>query len=195
MRSFFLAMLLFLLLALPPVNAAAQMPTHLDSALTYVGTVEHGQNHGPAIDRFLIDVHLAPGNPYCAAFVSYSLDAAGNVVIPRVRSGLAHNFIIQQSIPARKVLRGTVRIPIGTILVWQKGNTMFGHTGLVIVWAQSEGITVEANTSPGKQGNQREGDGVWIRHRSIQPASYFRIVDFTPVLYKGQKFSDLVYSQ
>lgn len=187
MRSISLVLLLLWAFVLPRADAQG-MPAYMDTALSYVGTTEQAPNQGPAIDRFLSDVHLQPGNPYCAAFVSYSLDAAGNVLSPTVRSGLATNFITARSIPSRLVLRGTVSIPTGAILIFRKGQTIHGHTGFVIVWAKSEGITVEANTSPDRSGNQSDGGGVWIRHRAIQPANYFRITDFTPVRVKGRKF-------
>ena len=43
------------------------------------------------------------------------------------------------------------------------------------------GETVEGNTSSGRAGSQRDGDGVWARTRCVSPGSYFRIVGFVPV--------------
>ena len=159
-------------------------PAHLDTALSYVGTRELGTNRGPAVERFLRSVGLGPGNAYCAAFVSYCLEAAG-AVEPAVRSGLAYRFISRQrSIEAREVLRGVVEIVPGTILVWRKGKTTRGHTGFVVAWSGgASGETVEANTGPGLYGNQRDGDGVWRRRRVIEPGNYFRITHFTLVRY------------
>ncbi len=161
---------------------APSRPAHLDTALSYVGTRELGTNRGPAVERFLRGVGLRPGNPYCAAFVSYCLEAAG-AVEPVVRSGLAYRFISRQrSIEARLVVRGVVEVVPGTVVVWRKGNTTQGHTGFVVAWSGASGETVEANTGPGPYGNQRDGEGVW-RRRMIQPGSYFRITHFTLVGY------------
>lgn len=182
MRYFSLLLLSCLLLLLPPAKVAAQhhLPAHLDTALTYVGTIEQGHNAGPEITKFLSHVGLPVGNPYCASFVSYDLDAA-HVVIPTIRTPLATRFITSRSIDARQVLRGSVPIPPGTIVIWRHGNSMFGHAGLVISWHDGSGTTVEANTTEGPYAGARQG--IWIRRRTIQPGNHFRIVDFTYVRY------------
>lgn len=162
---------------------AVSIPLHLEIALSYEGVTEVERNTGPEIDRFLSAVGLKPGLNYCAAFVSYVLDQA-DVAYPTVRSGIARHFITNQSIDARDVLRGTHTIPPGYIAVWGNGDTWRGHTGFnTCKWKGPVGCTIEANTSPGTLGNQRSGNGVYQRERSIQPGSYFRIVAFTPVRY------------
>ena len=162
-------------------------PAHLDTALAYVGTVERGgANRGPRVERFLRSVGLGPGQPWCAAYVSYVLDAAG-VRAPLdgrrrvIRSGLAARFITARSIRASEALRGVRRVPPGAVVIWRKGNGPYGHAGFAVAWDGASGETVEGNTSSGRAGSQRDGDGVWRRQRRITPGSYFRIVSFTPV--------------
>jgi len=123
---------------------------------------------------------LSAGNPWCAAFVSYDLSAAG-VLIPKVRSGLAMNFVTPHSIPARDVLRGLVTIPPGTLEIWEHGSTLHGHIGIVILWEKASGEAVEGNTHPNGHSQQQ---GVWIRYRGIIPSDYFRIRWFTLVRYR-----------
>ncbi len=173
----------------PPASSplVRARPAHLDTALAYVGTVERGgANRGPRVERFLRSVGLGPGQPWCAAFVSYVLDAAG-VRAPLdgrgrvIRSGLAAHFITARSIRASEALRGVKAVPAGAVVVWRRGNGPFGHAGLAVRWDGARGETVEGNTSAGTSGSQRDGEGVWRRQRVIQPGSYFRIVSFTPV--------------
>jgi len=170
---------------LATASAEMKQVPHLELAQSYVGTQElTGANDGPEIEQFLATVNLKAGNPYCAAFVSYILEDSPGVTKPDVRSGLAYHFITDDSIPANQVLRGTTTIPDGTILVWRKGNTIYGHTGFVADHPSANHFeTIEANTSSGRYGNQRDGDGVWLRQRSIQPGNYFRITHFTRVVY------------
>lgn len=150
----------------------------------YVGTQELGNNAGPEVARFLRSVGLGTGNPYCAAFVSFCLsEAEPSPTWPTIRTARAQAFITAQSLRASQVLVGTKRPKPGDIVIWKKGNTVYGHAGLVVEWQGACGTTVEANTSSGVYGNQRDGDGVWIRKRCIEPANAFRIVSFTPVLY------------
>lgn len=186
MQRFFLPLLYLFMLWLP-WSAEAQRPAHLDTALTYFGPKElQDENYGPAVNRFLAAVSLPPGNPYCAAFVSFCLDAPDRIVArPRVRTGLAQEFITDRSIEAKKVMRGYKKIPAGSIGIHKKGNTRFGHTWFVLLdWRGPAGVTIEANTGTGLPGqSERDGQGVWIRRRIIYPTNYFRVTHFTLVEY------------
>ena len=160
-------------------------PAHVDTAVSYFGSKElKKENHGPDIKKFLGSVGLPEGYPYCAAFNSYCLEAAG-ADYPKVRSAMAQAFITDRSIEAKKVMRGYVEIPAGSIHVMKKGNTSSGHTGFVLLrWSGRSGIVIDANTGTGLKGeSEREGQGVWIRRRTIYPTCYFCVDYFTPVEY------------
>ncbi len=147
-------------------------------AYGFVGTKEVGNNGGYWVTRFLKSVGLRPGNPWCAAFVSFCLDSAG-VKSLRTRSGLARHFITKnKTIRATKVIQSGMKIPTGSIVVWRRGNTISGHVGFVDQWTGNSGTTIEGNTSSGRSGNQWNGGGVWHRRRTINPYNHFRITDF-----------------
>ncbi len=172
---------------------------HLDSARAYLGIVEYPKdsNRGTAVELFLAAVGLAPFQdedgewksfPYCAAFASFCLDQAGDVALPLVRSAGARKFITGNSIRANEVQRGTVPIAPGTLVIWKAKRDPTdtkGHIGFVVEWNGQEGITIEGNTGPGDEGDQRDGGGVYQRKRLLSPGSAFRITDFTPVVYKN----------
>jgi len=180
MRSFIWVTLLLLL---PVSGLHSQCPKHLTIAKSYVGTVEAtGNNDGPKIEYIIRRGHGAPNSSYCAFFVTLCIDSA-SVKTPTVRSGLARNFKLRSSIPAKDVLIGKVKIPPGTIIVWQRGNTINGHTGFVRKWYTRYGLTVEGNTSGGNTGSQSNGDGIWLKSRGIEPLNSFRITAFTLVTY------------
>jgi len=183
---------LLLCLSLPAeAQTRCPRPAHVDSALTHAGTVEpNGKNEGPAVVReSLASVGLGPGYPYCAAFVSLMLEEAG-AERPGVRSALATDFLeAERTVEATEVRRGARTLESGAVVVWRKGNGPYGHAGFVwkddldpsLGWENRCAHTVEANTTPpGGAGNQREGQGIWTRHRCIVPTSYFRIVGFAP---------------
>jgi hypothetical protein len=174
-------LILFALLVALEVRAQA----HLDTARAYIGVIEtpRNSNRGPEVERFLGAVGLAGGYPYCAAFVSYCLSAAG-VREPATRSARALAFVSIRSIRASVVQRGTVRIAPGTIVVWKakpRPEDPAGHVGFVFSWDGYRGVTIEANTGPGDAGDQRDGGGVYMRKRALSPGSAFRIISFTPV--------------
>jgi len=179
MRFIFSVFAFLLVLFFTQLNAQE----HLDTAKSYVNVTElTGQNDGPEVEKFLKFVDRKKGDSWCAAFVSYCL-GVNNVLAPKANSGVAQRFITKRSVSAFRVLDGTVKIPPGTILVWKRGNTWQGHVGFVVDWNGKSGQTIEGNTSPGRKGSQRNGDGVYIRKRKIYPGNYFRITHFTFVEY------------
>lgn len=162
-----------------------ETPLHLLYAQTQIGVIEEPDNTGPDVKKYLNAVGLDEGYPYCAAFVAWSLDR-GEVAYPTVRSALATNYITEHSIPVSLILRTNYSVNVGDILVFRKGNTVYGHTGFIMKEENDFFLTVEANTSPGRYGSQRDGQGVYMRKRgfeSMSPANYFRATHVTPVLY------------
>lgn len=150
-------------------------------AYGFVGTREVGNNGGPQVTMFLKSVGLRPGNPWCAAFVSFCLDSA-KIKTLRTRSGLARHFISKnKTIRATKVMQTNMKLPSGTVVVWRRGTTTFGHVGFVDTWIGKSGSTIEGNTSSGRGGSQYNGGGVWSRRRTINPYNHFRITDFATI--------------
>lgn len=124
---------------------------------------------------------LPQGNPYCAAFVSYCLEV-NQAAKPTVRSALARNFIRPGSLKAKDVMYGRKAAPAGSLIIWRKGNTLFGHAGFVLFdWRGATGMTIEGNTTAQPRSDV---EGVFIRKRTIYPANYFRITNFTLVSYE-----------
>lgn len=149
-------------------------------ANSYVGITEtEGDNRHPEIDKWNENIGVPVGSSYCASFVSYILDSV-DVNYPVKRTALAQDFITNKSIRASNI-HTVEQSPKGWILVWKRGETWMGHTGFVRRKSGTTFYTIEANTSPGQEGSQREGDGVWSRQRHVDPTAYFRITHFTPV--------------
>jgi hypothetical protein len=165
------------------LHSQCQEPKHLKLALSYEGHTEVNKNSSPEIDKFLKYTGFPPGTPYCAAFVS-SIIGWSDVSYPKIKTALATNFITPKSVKASDVLIGIKKVKSGDIIVWRKGETIFGHTGFVVSWDQKSGKTIEANTSSGSKGSQRDGEGIYVRYRTIIPGAAFRITHFTPVIYE-----------
>jgi len=145
----------------------------------FVGVQEEKRNSGYWVDRFLKSVGLKPGAEWCGAFVGFCLDSA-KVTSLKVRSGLARRYVQKNSIKATKVLEGNMSIPEGSLLIWRRGTTIFGHVGIVEKWKGKSGTTIEGNTSSSnKTSLQYAGQGVYRKKRTINPYNYFRITDFT----------------
>jgi len=176
--------LLALALLLAPAVASGQTcarPAVVDTAMQEVGEKEaEGPNEGPDVRKYMAAVNLSDGYPWCAGFVRWALDQAV-AEYPDVRSAVATEYITDRSIEARKVLRGAREVPAGSLNIHRRGDTWKGHIEILTRrWQGKCGTTIGGNTSSGKAGPQRDGDGVWPRKRCINPGSYFRIVAFTP---------------
>lgn len=166
----------------PPESA--ELPPHLQLALSYEGITEVGANNrGPEVGRFLRAVGLDEGFPWCAAFTSYIMDKSG-ATSPTIRSGRAQAFITDDSISARTVTRLGGDPPPGSIAVWKRGDTIFGHTDFVLSYdAAARSVEVLGGNvrAPRELGIERSG--VFRRTAAISPGSHFRITHFTPVTY------------
>lgn len=111
------------------------------------------------------------GLNWCAYFVSMILDKTNNRTIT-IRSPMARKFITKKSIPARRVLQGSVVVKRNWLMIWQRGSTIFGHIGFVRRQSgKNQFSTIEGNTD----------NKVLNKIRKIQPLSYFRITHFTPL--------------
>lgn len=165
-------------ISLQPLYASPSRDV-LKIAEGFVGTKEEKNNSGYWVDRFLKSCKLKPGAQWCAAFVNFCLDSAGVKSLPFTGSGLARHFATRnKTVKAKDILQKNIEVPPGSIIVWRRGSTPFGHAGIVKSWKGKSGTTIEGNTSSGNKGSQNDGDGVWKRSRSINPTNYFRITDF-----------------
>lgn len=148
----------------------------VEEATRWLWVRESGRNAGREVEMFQRSVGLGAGAPWCAAFVSYVLDAA-KVAQPRVRSGLAQKFIVKGSVPAKQVAKGYRRVEPGWLVVWKRGDSYGGHVGIVERWNRNDGETIEGNVREGKE------EGVFRKRRAITDGQWFRITHFTKVGY------------
>jgi len=146
----------------------------VEEATRWLWVRESGHNAGREVEMFQRSVGLRAGQPWCAAFVSYVLDAVG-ATEPRVRSGLAQKFIVKGSVPAKHVAKGYRQVEPGWLVVWKRGDTNGGHIGIVERWSGISGETIEGNV---RQGNK---EGVFRKKRAITDGQWFRITHFTKV--------------
>ena len=171
-------------LCLPPSSRGYDVDPHIDTAYSYLNVREVRPNRSPQIDVFNRAVGNRLGSPYCGAFAGYCL-LKGGAKHPKVLSGLARHYLTKATIryTAGDVLSGRMKVHKGDLVIWQRGNGIYGHVGFAYSdWEKDEGLTIEGNTLPmfkemGKQ------EGVFVRLRKIEPYNHFRIVGFARVTY------------
>jgi len=139
-----------------------------------------------SINTWLAFVGLPPGNPFCAAAQSVWLHQAG-VKEPLLKTGLANNYVFQTPdrlhITAGRVMAGVAQVPKGSLVVYRRGDTIFGHIGAATSWSGRSGTYISANTSP-PGGAHSSGGGVFEKEAHINPNSHLRINKFIRVNYE-----------
>jgi CHAP domain len=134
---------------------------HLASA--QVGVRELGRNRGERVEEYQARAGARPGDPWCAAFVSWCFAVAANgLALPCPLRLTARALDLWKKAPV--ALRSSWPTP-GAIFVIDHGGG-HGHCGLVESFSQGDLIiiTIEGNTGP--QGG-RDGDGVYRRTRRL----------------------------
>lgn len=120
-----------------------------------------GHNDGVRVEQYLASCHLTKGNPWCAAFVTWSYKQAG---IKTVISGYAPNWFPTSSvIYSRRKKGGSIPGTADVFGIYFPSKKRIAHVGFIDDWpAGSFAVTVEGNTN---EAGSREGDGVYRKRR------------------------------
>lgn len=140
--------------------------TRIARAMSFVR--EHGgPNRGQAVEAMLAAVGLKPGDPWCAAFVSWCGQTALGEEWPLPRVGGCATL---GEFAAAKGCLGDLAFYGSVFLLWSEAKNRFNHTGFVLLPAGlGHGAgkvfnTIEGNTSPD---GSPEGTGVFQRVRTF----------------------------
>lgn len=138
----------------------------VELAKCYVGVREDGPNHGELVEEFQKAVDgKAQGESWCACFVQYCVARVDEELGTQTSLAKSEHCLTIWGQSGNRIIEGEVAFP-GCIAIWQHGNSLNGHTGIVTEIIDAETFrTVEGNTGPGA-GVIREGDGVYERVRT-----------------------------
>jgi hypothetical protein len=124
-----------------------------------------GRNDGQRVETYLSYVWLKRGQPWCAAFVSWTF---GQNSIKYARSG-GCVALMEQGITIYKPSSPAVgKKGYGTpqaadvFFIYFPEKKRVAHTGFVHIWGETYVTTVEGNTN---EAGSREGDGVYRKRR------------------------------
>ncbi|SDG68174.1 CHAP domain-containing protein [Pedobacter terrae] len=156
---------LFAFIVLCGLNSSAQSGISLRDGIqkTYnaaIGVRERtGRNDGVDVEKYLAYVWLKPGNPWCAAFVSWTLGQSG---VKKARSGGCVALMEQGTTIYRTNKLTRTPGPGDVFFIYYPTKKRVAHTGFVDKWESTYLITVEGNTN---EAGSREGDGVYRKRR------------------------------
>jgi len=146
-------------------------------ALSQVGVKEAtGKNDGKQVEKYLASVNLSKGNPYCAAGQYWCFKEGARLLkldeflIPIYKTGSTY-LMFNKAKLGRKVRYKPKK---NDLLFWIVTTT--GHVERIDSVMKGGWVrTIGFNTSSGK-GNQREGEGVYLRKRNIySPLSRMKV--------------------
>jgi hypothetical protein len=135
----------------------------LHVAASQVGVRELGRNRGERVELYQNRAGARPGDPWCAAFVSWCFGVASNdLELPCPLRLTPRALDLWKKAPVE--LRSSWPT-VGAIFVIDHGGGL-GHCGLVESFLDGDLVivTIEGNTGP-KGG--RDGDGVYRRTRPL----------------------------
>ena len=135
-----------------------------------VGVREVGNNSGQRVAEYLRSVGLGIGNPYCYAGQYYCFFESSKLLnlpiesIPIPKTGLANNVFDYAQKRGLKTKYGAF---IDDLIVWKYDKKISGHVERCISKSSPTGNvkTIGFNTG---DGDQREGQGVFIKTRNIK---------------------------
>lgn len=163
----------------------------------------NGPNRSPEIDKFHDYAGLPYGNPWCLMYVNYmyhlTLSPYGFEPYTKTarvsylyKYALKHKYLYQVKFD-KALAYGAQEAEPGDMVIWLKNyneNIIVndanpsGHVGLIIEEIEPGKFrTIEGNTSSGDSGSQRDGDGVFVRIRTINLTAGFRIEALVKPLY------------
>ncbi len=124
------------------------------------------------VKLFLKNVGVPYPNAWCAAFMEYCFDYALKILSEK-RGDLAKSAsartVFNMSRTHGILLPPTYKIKPSDIIVFKHGNTSFGHIGTILKQIDKHNVSeIDGNTSGTSSGNQRMGNGVWIKSRPIK---------------------------
>ena len=117
-----------------------------------------GTNDGERVEMYLRAANLGRGNPWCAAFVTWTFKQAK---VPAVVSGYSPSWFPKKNVIYQNRKGEPRQADVFGIYFASKGR--IAHVGFIDEWGTgSHCVTVEGNTN---DEGSREGDGVYRKRR------------------------------
>jgi len=160
-------------------------------ARKYIGVKEYGKNSGFSLpdpscmgfEQGMRNMGWRPGMPWCAFFIKFCVhEVYGSKYSLHMNGGVDLTWKNLAKNPLFTTTQNSYKE--GDLVFWDAGEGR-GHCGIVLSNSPSPLSTIEGNTN--KTGS-REGDGVWVKSRSINGTSKWKLLGFArPVVKEEEK--------
>jgi len=143
------------------------------AAESCVGIKETSYNAGPLVELMQETIGSAVKESWCMSFcqsmIAYAEKKTG-VKSPVFASELCTE--VWSKTP--KTSRVKISPLPGAIIIWQRGSTIYGHTGVMLEFMKSTMNSVEGNTGS----NMSNGDGVYYKTRSTKATGSLKVLGY-----------------
>jgi len=142
------------------------------AAESCVGIKEQGNNSGPMVELFQETIGNAVKENWCMSFVQSCLGYAEKKT--GIKSPVfASELCTEVWSKTPKSNRVKLAPAPGAITIWQRGNTIYGHTGVMLEYQGSKFSSCEGNTS---DSNMSNGDCVALKSRSSKATGRLKVL-------------------
>jgi len=134
-----------------------------------------GHNDGKRVEEYLESCGLKKGDPYCAAFITWTFLQAN---VKTIKSGYSPSwFPANKTIYSRGKPANKTPLPADVIGIWIKDKGRIGHVGFVREWPPNSSfcITVEANTSMSTSGGKSDYDGQGVEKKRRLKSQIYKV--------------------
>jgi hypothetical protein len=119
-----------------------------------------GHNDGKRVEEYLASCKLSKGNPWCAAFITWTYQQAR---VKTVVSGYAPNWFPKSNVIYSRQSKNNLTPATSDVFgIYFANKKRIAHVGFIDRWGDNYAITVEGNTN---EAGSREGDGVYKKRR------------------------------
>jgi len=160
-----------------PAEGVDMIAELLKYAQSFEGVREEGANNrGKQIDAWEAEMGMK-GDAWCMMYVQAMIKEMSKRHGKKSRVfRSAHCMTVWAKTPTD--LRRT-KPQAGDIVIWNHVGTQNGHTGLVIKQlSDTTFLTIEGNTGPDDNKVERNGDGVYVKRRSMAKTGDMKVVGF-----------------
>lgn len=155
-------LLLYLLFLAGSISATCKVNTVAEIYTSQLGVRElSGRNDGKQVEMYLKSANLSKGQPWCAAFITWTFKEAG---VKAVVSGYSPSWFPNKNVVYIKGGDNNKSPQQSDVFgIYFPSKKRIAHVGFIDQWSEGNfTITVEGNTN---EAGSREGDGVYRKRR------------------------------
>jgi len=157
-------------------NSQEIIKNGMQKAKNMIGIVETPpkSNSGKWIDIFLNSIELKSGNAWCVAFCQWAYRTAASELFTKFNLLKTGQSLLLFNYVSKHGIKSYLKPEYGDWVIFEKTNSIWGHTAFLLEYHNNYIITLEGNTSNEDNSN----DGVFIKKRAVNKFGWLKLKGF-----------------